>query len=224
MAQPIDSPDHANHRTIAPVDTKWAADGLRFYPAALTMAEQVQLLAAVRDILSVAPLYTPKMPRTGRPMRVSESNCGPLGWFTDQENGYRYVDRHPVNNQPWPAIPPSIAALWQHFGHYSAPPEACLINYYNADARMSLHRDEDEEDRDAPVLSLSLGDSAIFRIGGPERGDPTGSIRLNSGDILVLDGRARHFLHGVDRILAGSSRLLAEGGRFNLTLRRVTRP
>jgi len=90
---------------------------------------------------------------------------------------------------------------------------------------LTIHRvTRDEEARDAPILSISLGDTAIFRLGGPERRSPTRSLRLGSGDLLVLSGPSRHWFHGVDRILPGTSRLLPEGGRINLTLRRVTPP
>jgi alkylated DNA repair protein (DNA oxidative demethylase) len=87
---------------------------------------------------------------------------------------------------------------------------------------MGLHRDADEEAVDAPVLSVSLGDTAIFRFGGDTRCGPTTILKLNSGDVLMFGGPARAMYHGVDRILAGSSALISGGGRINLTLRRVT--
>jgi len=89
---------------------------------------------------------------------------------------------------------------------------------------MGLHQDRDEEDLSAPVLSLSLGDTCLFRVGGTARGAPTRSFRLQSGDALTLGGPARLAFHGVDRVMAGTSTLLTAGGRINLTLRRVTRP
>jgi alkylated DNA repair protein (DNA oxidative demethylase) len=107
---------------------------------------------------------------------------------------------------------------------YPAPPEACLVNYYADAAKMGLHQDKDEEDFAAPVLSVSLGDTGIFRVGGRSRKDPTRMIELTSGDVVVLGGADRLAYHGIDRILPGTSDLLAEGGRFNLTLRRVTTP
>ena len=103
-------------------------------------------------------------------------------------------------------------------------PEACLINFYDPTAKMGLHQDRDETDFDAPVVSVSLGDCCLFRVGGLKRSDPTRSFRLNSGDVVVLGGDARLAFHGVDRIYPGTSTLLAEGGRINLTMRRVTRP
>jgi alkylated DNA repair protein (DNA oxidative demethylase) len=177
----------------------------------------------VRKIIAAAPLFTPVMPRTGKPFSVRMTNCGPLGWVSDRD-GYRYQPTHPQTGQPWPEMPALLLDAWRDLGGTDAPPQACLINYYAADARMSLHQDRDEEDFAAPVVSLSLGDTALFRIGGTHRaGGPTKSFRLASGDGFVLGGAARLAFHGVDRILPGTSTLLEEGGRFNLTLRRVTR-
>lgn len=197
--------------------------GLQLYPAYFDRDAQVAILGAVRDVLAVAPPYTPRLPRSGRPMSVRMSNCGALGWITD-EGGYRYVPTHPVTGRPWPLLPTALVALWNEVADYPHPPEACLINFYAASAKMSLHQDRDEADFDAPVVSVSLGDSCLFRIGGLSRSGPTRSLRLNSGDVVVFGGGARLSFHGVDRIYPGTSTLLAEGGRINLTLRRVTRP
>jgi alkylated DNA repair protein (DNA oxidative demethylase) len=136
--------------------------------------------------------------------------------------GYRYADAHPVTGAAWPGMPRLVLELWHEATGVAYRPEACLINYYGAEARLGLHRDQDEQAPDAPILSISLGDTALFRLGGPERRSPTQSVRLSSGDMVVLEGPSRHWFHGVDRIVPGSSRLLPEGGRFNLTLRRVT--
>ncbi|MEQ8653234.1 MAG: alpha-ketoglutarate-dependent dioxygenase AlkB [Kiloniellales bacterium] len=196
-------------------------EGLAWHPGWLDREAQAALLQEVRGLLEAAPPFHPTMPKSGKPLSVAMSNAGSLGWVSSRE-GYRYQHHHPVTKAPWPAIPASILEIWQELSGYAAPPEACLINLYSDKARMGLHRDQDEAALDAPVLSVSLGDSAVFRIGGPNRKDPTGSFRLNSGDVLVLGGASRHCFHGVDRILAGSSRLLTEGGRINLTLRRVS--
>ncbi|MEQ8696246.1 MAG: alpha-ketoglutarate-dependent dioxygenase AlkB [Bauldia litoralis] len=205
-----------------------AVPGAFLYPDFLDRAAQAALLADIRAILADAPLYTPHVPGTGRAMSVRMSNCGPLGWYTDKAQGYRYVDRHPETGRPWPAIPERVLAIWRKLAGYPADPEACLINWYDADAKMGAHRDQDEDAADDPIVSISLGDTAVFRIGGLKRGGPTASVQLRSGSVVVLSGPARHAYHGVDRILAGSSRLLEEnglgGGRINLTLRRVTRP
>jgi alkylated DNA repair protein (DNA oxidative demethylase) len=197
--------------------------GLRFYPEYFGRQAQLAVLVALRAVLAAAPLYTPRMPKSGRPMSVGMSNCGPLGWVSD-ERGYRYERGHPQTRQVWPAIPDILLRLWSDVAQYRHPPEACLINYYGPNAKMGLHQDRDEVDFSAPVVSVSLGDSCLFRVGGLKRGDPTRSLRLNSGDVLVLGGEARLAFHGVDRIYAGTSTLLSEGGRINLTMRRVTQP
>ncbi len=199
------------------------ASGLIYHPDYLSRAEQDALVAELRTLISAAPLFTPRMPRNGKPFSVRMSNCGPLGWVAD-EKGYRYQATHPQTGAPWPAMPARILALWDELSGYPHPPEACLINFYASDARMGLHQDRDEEDFDAPVISLSLGDTAVFRYGGISRKDRTASVRLASGDAIVLGGEARLIHHGVDRLIPQSSTLLPDGGRINLTLRRVTRP
>jgi alkylated DNA repair protein (DNA oxidative demethylase) len=151
------------------------------------------------------------------------TNCGPLGWVTD-EAGYRYQPLHPETGQPWPAMPDLVREAWTALARYPHAPESCLINCYGPGAKMGLHQDRDERDLGAPVVSLSLGDTCLFRIGGTKRSDPTRSLRLASGDAVVLAGEARLAFHGVDRIMPGTSTLLPEGGRINLTLRRVTVP
>lgn len=163
------------------------------------------------------------MPRTGKPFTVRMTNFGPLGWVSDKDGGYRYQPAHPVTGRPWPAIPETLLRAWEEIGGYARPPEACLLNWYAPGARMGLHQDRDEDDLEAPVVSLSLGDTALFRIGGVKRSDPTRSFRLASGDAMALAGAARLAFHGVDRILSGTSSLLPQGGRINLTLRRVSR-
>jgi alkylated DNA repair protein (DNA oxidative demethylase) len=197
---------------------------MHYFPQTLDRAAQIALLAALRRIVAEAPLFTPAMPRSGHPMSVRMTNCGPLGWLTDKERGYRYQATHPETGKPWPPIPPMLLALWGDVAGCPFPPEACLVNYYAGDAKMGLHQDKDEEDFSAPVLSVSLGDTGIFRLGGRARKDPTERFELKSGDVVVLGGEDRLAYHGIDRILGGTSDLLAEGGRFNLTLRRVTKP
>jgi DNA oxidative demethylase len=197
--------------------------GLRIFPGYLDRTAQTALLTALRGVLADAPLFTPRMPKSGRPFTVRMSNCGPLGWVSD-EKGYRYEPTHPVTGRPWPAMPDTLLKAWTELAQYASPPEACLINFYGQAAKMGLHQDRDEAVFDAPVLSLSLGDSCVFRVGGSKRNDPTRSFRLSSGDALVLGGDCRLAFHGVDRIEPGTSTLLPEGGRINLTLRRVTCP
>jgi DNA oxidative demethylase len=163
------------------------------------------------------------MPNSGSPFSVRMTNCGPLGWVSD-ERGYRYQPQHPVTGAPWPPMPPMVLRAWQELADYPHPPEACLINVYAPTARMGLHQDRDEHDFAAPVVSLSLGQTCLFRLGGTARREPTRSFRLGSGDALVLAGHTRLAFHGVDRIIPGTSTLLPDGSRINLTLRRVNGP
>lgn len=198
------------------------APGLLLYSQALDRAAQESLLADVREIVRAAPLFTPKMPKTGKEFSVRMTNCGELGWVSDV-NGYRYHSNHPAGT-PWPAMPVEVLRLWQDYAAYPHLPEACLINFYEPAARMGLHQDKDEADFAAPVLSISLGDSCLFRYGGNERNAPTKSVKLHSGDVMIIGGASRLCFHGVDRIISGTSTLLPNGGRINLTLRRVTVP
>lgn len=196
--------------------------GVRHIPSHLDRAAQVALVDEIRTIVEAAPLYVPTMPRTGKPMSVRMTNCGSLGWVTDKERGYRYQPTHPVTGKPWPAIPQTLIDLWNSVAGYAQPPEACLVNFYTEQAKMGLHQDRDEANLGAPVLSISLGDACLFRVGQPVREGPTVSFRLESGDLVVLGGEGRLCFHGVDRIYPASSALLKNGGRINLTLRRVT--
>lgn len=201
-------------------------DGFRVLPGYLDRTAQHDLIGSLRAVVAAAPFFQPRMPRTGKPLSVEMSNCGPLGWVADKDGGYRYQATHPDTGRPWPAMPEALIELWQAVADYPHPPEACLINHYRPGTRMGLHVDADEEDFAAPVVSISLGDDCLFRIGGTVRKGPTSSVRLKSGDVVVLGGDARLAYHGVDRIFPETSPLLAdwfpEGGRINLTLRRVT--
>lgn len=197
---------------------------MQYFPKKLDATAQAALLGDIRRIIGHAPLFVPTMPRSGTPMSVRMTNAGSVGWVTDKARGYRYQASHPETGAPWPAIPQRLLALWAALADYPHLPEACLINYYGGAAKMGLHQDRDEEDFAAPVLSVSLGDTAIFRVGGTTRKRPTRTLELKSGDVVVLGGSDRLAYHGIDRVLAETSSLLEEGGRFNLTLRRVTKP
>ncbi|TCU23666.1 alkylated DNA repair protein (DNA oxidative demethylase) [Rhizobium azibense] len=197
------------------------ANGVRHFSEYLDRAQQEALVEMARSIVAEAPLFVPVMPKTGKPMSVRMTNCGPLGWVTDKERGYRYQSTHPVTGRPWPAMPDVLLHIWNDVSHFEKPPQACLINFYSDDARMGLHQDRDEQDLKAPVVSISLGNSCLFRIGGLSRTDRTQSVKLASGDIVVLGGEGRLCFHGVDRIYPATSTLLKNGGRINLTLRRV---
>lgn len=200
------------------------ADGFRHVRAALDDGAQKDLLTRIESVIASAPMFEPRMPRTGRPFSVRMTNCGVLGWVSDQALGYRYQATHPVTERPWPPIPDELLAIWDRFTRYRAPPEACLVNWYGPGARMGSHRDADEAALDAPVLSVSLGDTAVFHVGGPRRSDHKARIELASGDVVVLGGESRLAYHGIDRVRNGSSDLIPGGGRINLTLRRVTIP
>ena len=197
-------------------------------PGYFDRAAQERLVAVFREAEAAAPFFTPTMPRTGKPFSVRMTNLGPLGWVSDRERGYRYQPTHPETGRPWPPIPEMVLEVWRALSGYPHDPEACLVNRYAPAARMGLHQDRDEQDFAAPVVSISLGDTCLFRIGGAERSDPTRSLKLASGDIVVLGGESRLAFHGVDRVYPGTSTLLngwfPEGERINLTLRCVTRP
>jgi alkylated DNA repair protein (DNA oxidative demethylase) len=198
--------------------------GVRHIQRALDRAAQEALVETIRAIVAQAPLFVPAMPRTGTKMSVRMTNCGTLGWVTDRERGYRYQLTHPATGKPWPPMPAALIDIWNAFSGYPHPPEACLVNFYSETARMGMHQDRDEENFAAPVLSISLGDACLFRVGETTRSGRTVSFRLESGDIAVLGGEGRLCYHGVDRIYPATSTLLKNGGRINLTLRRVTWP
>lgn len=200
---------------------------LEYLPAKLGAKRQLALLGEIRAVMKEAPLFTPTMPRSGKPMTVRMTNCGPLGWMSDRDKGYRYESRHPETGAPWPATPQMLLEAWDALTHFPKPPEACLVNVYRESAKMGLHQDRDEADFDAPILSLSLGADCRFKLGGARRADAAETIILSSGDALVLGGPARLRFHGVDRILPTigaplPAPLAPLGARVNLTLRRVT--
>jgi alkylated DNA repair protein (DNA oxidative demethylase) len=185
---------------------------------------QRDLVAVVELVVAQAPLYRPTMPRSGRPFSVTMTNCGSLGWVSDKAGGYRYQTHHPLTGRPWPDLPGPLLALWTDLSGYPHPPQACLINHYTSGARLGSHVDADEDDPAAPVISVSLGDTATFHVGGTSRSDPKTRLVLRSGDVVVLAGASRLAYHGIDRIWPGTSDVVARGGRINLTLRRVHRP
>jgi alkylated DNA repair protein (DNA oxidative demethylase) len=201
--------------TVAPGVLLWRE---KFSPLA-----QKTLLDEVIAKLKDAPFYRPVMPRTGKLFSVEESNFGALGWVSDR-NGYRYQPNHPVTGAPWPAIPQVLLDLWDEING-APPPQCCLINLYRGTAKMGPHQDRDENDTSAAVIGVSLGDEALFRIGGKSvdgaRSGKAVSVKLSSGDAIAFGGVARLAYHGIDRIRPGTSRLIPGGGRLSLTLRRV---
>lgn len=192
--------------------------GFEIFKGCLDSSEQAALVSDLRAVAQAAPMRHP-VTRWGKQMTVKMTSAGRVGWISDQ-GGYRYEQRHP-DGMGWPPIPKRILELWQNITNLERQPDCCLINFYGEGARMGLHQDNDEGDFSYPVLSVSLGDDGLFRMGGPERGDKTRSIWLSSGDVAVMGGSARLAYHGVDRIRFGSSSLLPDGGRINITLRVV---
>ncbi len=193
--------------------------GIDVYKAFLDTQAQMGLVAALRDVVAAAPMFHPET-RFGKQMSVRMTSAGRVGWVSDRR-GYRYEPRHP-SGADWPPIPEMVLAVWRHLVSDTRDPDCCLVNYYGEGARMGLHQDRDEADFSWPVLSISLGDEGLFRVGNVERGGKTESLWLTSGDVLVMGGDARLVHHGVDRIRFGSSTLLPRGGRLNLTCRVVT--
>ena len=192
--------------------------GISVFKAFLPASDQLRLVEALRRVAAQAPVFSPKT-KSGKSMSVRLTAAGDFGWFSDQR-GYRYVKQHP-SGVNWPEIPAEIMAIWRAVAGEVPDPECCLVNFYGEGARMGLHQDRDEANFDWPVVSISLGDDALFRVGGTERGGKTESIWLQSGDVAVMGGGARLNYHGIDRIKFGSSSLLKEGGRLNVTLRVV---
>ncbi|MEL6550725.1 MAG: alpha-ketoglutarate-dependent dioxygenase AlkB [Pseudomonadota bacterium] len=192
--------------------------GFDVYKGWLDAPAQATLVEALRGVLRKAPLVQPVTP-SGRPMSVRMSAAGRVGWITDRR-GYRYAPTHP-SGSAWPLIPDPVLDIWKGVTGHDRVPDCCLINWYGEGAKMGMHQDCDEGDFDWPVVSVSLGDSALFRMGNVERGGKTESVWLESGDVVVMGGEARLAFHGVDRVRHGSSSLLRDGGRINLTLRVV---
>lgn len=192
--------------------------GVKVFKAALDREHQKELVSELRDIVSAAPLVTLRV-KSGAPMSVRTSAAGKYGWFSDRA-GYRYIPTHP-SGTAWPQIPESILKIWMAVADTPRDPDCCLLNFYSGDSKMGMHQDKDESDFSFPVVSISLGDAALFRVGGTTQGGSTQSVWLESGDICVIGGSARLAYHGVDRIRSDSSSLLSKGGRINLTLRVV---
>ena len=192
--------------------------GFEIYSGLIEPAAQAALVEDVRELVRAAPLFSPMTPY-GKPMRVRMTSAGKYGWYSDR-SGYRYEPRHPSGAE-WPPIPERVLAIWRGLVSEDRLPDCCLVNFYDDSAKMGMHQDRDEADFDWPVLSVSLGDEGLFRIGNTTRGGKTESLWIRSGDVVVMGGDARLTYHGIDRIRAGSSTLLPKGGRINLTLRVV---
>lgn len=192
--------------------------GVQIHKGLLDLAAQASMRDALTDVVRAAPLFSPETKR-GHKMSVGMTSAGRFGWVSDRR-GYRYEPRHPAG-MDWPPIPQCVLDVWGAVTGLDRTPDCCLVNHYAAGARMGQHQDRDEADFSWPVVSISLGDDGLFRVGNVERGGKTESIWLSSGDVAVLGGAARLVHHGIDRIRAGSSALLPRGGRINVTLRVV---
>ena len=207
---------------MAMVNQLELAAGVTLWRGYFARPVQRQLVETVMQLAQSASFYRPLMPKTAKPFSVEETNFGPLGWLAGP-GGYRYAPQHPLTCEPWPAIPDLLIELWRNVARFSPQPECCLVNLYRAGAKMGAHQDRDEDELEAPVVSVSLGDDAVFRFGGATRKGPTQTVTLSSGDVLRFGGPSRLMFHGIDRVIAASSDLVQGGGRINLTLRRVTR-
>ncbi len=192
-------------------------EGLDYYPELLATEQLAAIEKDIKLALKQAPLFTPTMPKTGKEFSVLMSNIGKLGWVSDQQNGYRYQEFHPITKKPWPEISKNILQIWHEVTGLADEPDCCLINIYQQNAKMGLHVDNDEQDFSYPVLSISLGNTGLFRFGGLKRDDPTKSIKLAHGDVLKLAGKSRLIYHGIDRIYPSQN----FQQRINLTMRKV---
>ena len=193
--------------------------GVEIYREFLNSADQMAVIQALGIVAQKAPFLQPVTP-WGRPMSVHMTSAGSFGWVSGPK-GYAYSRTHPAGPD-WPAVPAKILEIWAKVSGSLRLPECCLVNFYGQGARMGMHQDRDEADFGEPVVSLSLGDEGLFRVGNLTRGGKTASTWLRSGDVVVMGGRARLLYHGIDRIRFGSSSLLPKHGRINVTLRVVT--
>ncbi len=216
MANSLESPAICGF--YAPMTPDLTLRGFQIYERFLNADAQQKLVERLRKTAARTPPFQPVLP-SGRRMSVRMTSFGRLGWVADTK-GYRYAAHHP-NGAPWPAIPDEVLEIWDAVSGVSRAPDCCLMNYYAEDTKMGMHQDRDEGEFQWPVVSVSLGDDALFRMGNVTRGGSTESIWLRSGDVVVMGGDARLAYHGVDRIAFGTSPLLAKGGRLNLTLRVV---
>ena len=184
--------------------------------------DQAALVAAIDEITALAPFRNMITPG-GYQMSVAMTNCGGAGWVTDRK-GYRYTSDDPITGLPWPPIPPLFQRLSANAaaaaGYLGFDPDACLMNLYEPGTRLSLHRDENERDLTAPIVSVSLGLPAVFLFGGHQRGDRPRRIALESGDVVVWGGPLRLVYHGVVPLADGQHPLTGRR-RINLTFRKA---
>ncbi len=199
------------------------APGAVHVPDWVAPRDQRELLDACRDwARPPAGLRTVRTPGGGT-MTARQVSLGrhwyPYGYADTAVDG----DGAPV--KPFPSWLDDLArrAVTEALGADAVagePYDIALINFYDADARMGMHRDADERS-DAPVVSLSLGDTCVFRFGNPEtRTRPYTDVELRSGDLFVFGGPSRLAYHGVPRVHAGTAPPESGlTGRLNITLR-----
>lgn len=188
----------------------------------LNLPQQRRFLELARQIASTSPLFQPLM-YSGKKINCQMTSCGDFGWISDR-NGYRYDRLHPSTHKPFPPMPKEFSDLAikiaKSVGEFDYKPQSCLINYYQKSGKLGIHQDNTEHNLLPAIISISLGDDAIFAIGGKKYSDPVSEITLKSGDVFVLHGDSRLFFHGIKKIIP-SSNLLKNGGRLNLTIRQV---
>jgi len=207
--------------TAEPQDDESLGEGaalLRGFAA----AEAGEIMEAVQAIAAAAPFRHMVTPG-GYRMSVAMTSCGRVGWVTDRR-GYRYAALDPETGRAWPPMPPAFFDLAGRAasagGFPGFKPDSCLINRYEPGARLSLHQDKDEQDLDAPVVSVSLGLPATFLFGGAERRDRPRRVRMESGDVAVWGGPVRLAFHGIDTVADGEHPLTGRC-RINLTFRKA---
>ena len=180
------------------------------------------LLQDLRAVEERAPFRHMQTPG-GFTMSVALTNCGHFGWTSDR-SGYRYTERDPLTDAPWPPMPESFLALARsaaaEVGFPDFEPDACLVNRYLPDSRLTLHQDKNERTFDAPIVSVSLGIPATFLFGGLERNDHAVRVPLRHGDVEVWGGVDRLRFHGVLPLKHAVHPEVGER-RLNFTLRRA---
>lgn len=191
-------------------------EGLNYFPDYLKKPLINDIICNLRNLAKESPFFIPKMPKTNKSFSVKITNMGNVGWVSDKE-GYRYQDFHPITKKSWSKIPSNITNIWQELINANTKPDCCLVNCYDKNAKMGLHIDNDEKDFSYPVLSISIGASALFRFGGLKRSDKTQSIKLNNGDIIILSGKSRLIYHGIDKIYPNDK----FNYRINITMRKI---
>lgn len=196
------------------------APGAVYVPGWLDLDEQRRLVTACREwARGPAGMRATRLPSGG----VMSVRTVCLGWHWVP---YRYT-RTADDGTPAKPFPDWLGdlgrrAVIEAYGDHdtSYRPDIALVNYYDENARMGQHQDKDEHTL-APVVSLSLGDSCVFRFGNTEsRNRPWTDIPLRSGDLFVFGGPSRLAFHGVPKTLPGTGPEIGlDSGRLNLTLR-----